>query len=112
MATKAQQAYALNSYFGKRYKECLRLDYRGNAHRDKWGFQDMLSDLDEDKARAVIDWFFKTQRKDYSTQDLFRNYDKILEAMEDYEEEKRHTIELLEATRKKVDEARRARGLN
>lgn len=113
MTTKAQKAHALASYFKKKHKEALRLDYRGNAHREKWGFQDMLDDVEsEERARKIIDWFFKTQRRDYSAQDLFKNYDKILEQMLDDEEDKRNTMELLEATRKKVEEARRARGIS
>jgi len=112
MATKAQKAYILNSDFAKKYKAARHSEYHGNTHRDKWGFQDMLDDLGEDKSRAVIDWFFDTDRGDYSAQNLFNNYEKIAEAMEDYEEEKKRTMELLEATRRKVEEARQHRGLN
>ncbi len=112
MATKAQKAYALNSYFAKKYKEARHTEYHGNTHRDKWGFQDMLDDLGEDKSRAVIDWYFGTERGEYSAQNLFNNYEKIADAMDDYEVEKEKTLSLLEATRRKVEEARKQRGLN
>lgn len=112
MATKAQQAHALASHFAKAYEKQFGRKYKGNTHREKWGFQDMLEDLDMDEAKRVVDWYFGTSRAEFTAADLHKNYDKLVEAMQDYEEEKKAHDEALERTRRKVEEFRRMRGLD
>lgn len=109
MATKSQQAHGLGSYFAKVHKATLGYDYRGNFHREKWGYQDMLEDLGESRSKRVIDWYFKTDRRVYEPADLHKNYDRLAEAMDDYTADVARQGELMEATRIKVEEYRKRR---
>mgnify|MGYP003295976712 CR=1 FL=1 len=112
MTTRAQQAHALGSYFTKVHQQRLGYAYRGNIHREKWGYQDMIEDLGEKKSKAVIDWYFKTDRRVYEPADLHRNYDKLLEAMEDHERDTAKQEKAMEATRIRVEEFRKRREEN
>jgi hypothetical protein len=112
MATRAQQAHALGSHFNKLHKATLGYDYKGNFHREKWGYQDMLDDLGEKRAKAVIEWYFKTDRRVYEPSDLHRNYDRLAEAMDDYAADVEHQKQLMEATRIRVEEFRKRREEN
>jgi hypothetical protein len=115
MATKAQKAHALNSYFAKKYKKTVGRQYEGNTFRDKWGFQDMIDDLGEEDARKVIDWYFQTARDpdDFSAIDLHRNYDRLNDARLEYIEDMQRIFEHMQQTKKKVEEyRRRPRGFN
>ena len=115
MATKAQQAHGMYSYFSKKYKKALGRPYEGNKFRDKWGFQDMIEDLGEEETRNVIDWYFQTARDpdDFSAQDLFKNYDKLHDARLEHLEDMRRILAHMEQTKEKVEEYRRKpRGFN
>lgn len=93
MASKANRAHGLISYYELQYKDLHKtrdLDLNRNKHR--WGFEAMMDDLGEVGARQVIDFYFAVGQR-HSVEHLMYNYEKLnkrmIEIREDEEERER-----------------------
>lgn len=109
--TQAQKANALISHYVKLYKNKYKKDPSINRNRDKWGFMDMITDLGEQAAYRVIDYYFETARPGHPLPVLFRNYDHLNKRRLEKIEDAAVRAEIMRRTRLVVEEenARRAR---
>lgn len=98
----AKQAHTLISVFQKEYKAHGQGTRTFNRYKAKWGFMDVIDDLGMDRAKELIEYYFRTTRSKYSPEDFFYNYDKLDEqaklALQDAEHRaklRRQTAELV-----------------
>lgn len=106
MATP-KQAHALVTYFGKKYKDRYAVDPKVNRYSARWGFDSILMDMSGKDAEALIDYYFETQSlTGHSLDWFFYNYEKLAEAKERTDADRKALKEIREATRKRTEEWR------
>lgn len=72
-----RQGNALVTQFVNNYTDKYSTRPELNRYREKWGFQDMIEDLGYDRAREIVDYYFRTSKPGHPVQFLLNNYDKI-----------------------------------
>jgi len=106
----AKQSHALISL----YEKCFEAKYgrkpQINRFRDKWGFQDMVSDLGYGGASEVVEYYFKTAKHGHPLTFLFQNYDKIHEFMQEKMRDEEKRAELRKQTALRVKEREEKHG--
>jgi hypothetical protein len=103
-STVAKQAYSLISLYEKCYEEKYGRKPNVNRFREKWGFQDMIADLDYDQSKDVIRYYFKTGKTGHPVPFLLQNYDKINEFMIEKAADDAKRAELRRMTEERVRE--------
>lgn len=81
--TLAKQANALVTLFIQEFTDKYDRKPTVNRYREKWGFQDMISDLGYDQAVQVVKYYFKTGKPGHPVQFLLHNYDALSNALEE-----------------------------
>lgn len=104
-ATLTKQGNALVTLYVSEFVE----KYSGktptiNRHRDKWGFQSMVEDLGYERARQVVQYYFKTGRVGHPLQYLLYNYEKLDAILKELAEDEVKREELRKLTEKRVAE--------
>lgn len=104
MPTPAQIANTLITFFCSEHKRVLGTTVVVNRHTAKWGVQDIVKDLGEERARELIKFFFKTTRNKYDLNTFLNSYDRLNESYEEIVADEKNRAKLREATRRKVEE--------
>ena len=104
MPTIAQKANALVSLYIKLYAEKYGVQPTVNRYREKWAFQDMITDLGEQGAKNVVTFYFKTGRVGHPIQHLMYNYDSLYKIMLESEEDAKNREILRRETEKRIRE--------
>ena len=110
MPTPAQTANALITFFCQEHSRTRNATLVVNRHTAKWGFQDIVADLGEQRTRELITYFFKTNRTKYDVATFLSIYDVLNKNFEDQAEDARKRAALRERTRKLVEEAEARNG--
>lgn len=106
MATP-KQAHALVTYFGKKSKEKYGFDPKVNRYAARWGFDSILMDMSSKDAEALIDYYFQTVSPNGHSLDwFFYNYEKLAEAKEKTDADRKRLAEIRKATKKRTEEWR------
>lgn len=104
MPSTRQQALQLINLFEKLWKSKYERPYRGNRHADQWGFRDMIEDIGFEEAEEVVQYYFHLASPDHSRQWLIYNYDKVVEQRLEVQADRMHRQQLLEKTKKAMEE--------
>jgi hypothetical protein len=75
-----------------------------NRFTSKWGIQDAVQDLGQERVRDLIDYYFKTTRLKHDIEGFLRIYDQLNVMFVSKEEDEKKRAELREKTRLKVQE--------
>jgi hypothetical protein len=75
--TIVRQANGLVTQFVTNYTQHYGFQPELNRYREKWGFQDMIADLGYDRAKEIVDYYFRTTKSGHPVGFLLNNYDKI-----------------------------------
>lgn len=102
--TKRQQAHALITKFEKLWKKQYGKDYVGNRHADRWGFEDMITDLGYDESQKVVEYYFNLGVPGHPRSTLLYRYDELSDQRKRVENYKARQRELMEATERLVNE--------
>lgn len=109
MAATAAECHALTSYFIKKYKAKYDRMPVVNRNISKAQFQNMLMDYNSDELKKVIDFFLTTvSGNNHKINDLFYGYDRLMEAMQTHDADRRMQEKLREETRRRTEEWRAA----
>lgn len=100
--TVAQKANILISYFRTQHNKVLSSDVNINRHTAKWGIQDAITDLGEERVRDLIDYYFKTTRIKHDIDGFLRIYDQLNVMFENQKEDEIRRAQIRERTRLKV----------
>lgn len=103
-STLTKQANALVTQFIKNYTGKYGSAPVLNRYKEKWAFQDMISDLGYDRAQKVVDYYFRTNKPFHPVQYLAYNYERLNKVMLEREEDNRKLEQIARETEIRVKE--------
>jgi hypothetical protein len=106
MATKSDPklSYALISLYETLYTEKYGKKPVVNRYREKWGMQDVIESVGFDRAKELLEYYFKTSKYGHPVQYFFMNFDNIDKTLEAQAEDIEHRRKLKELTKQMVEE--------
>jgi hypothetical protein len=88
-----------NLYLNK-YNKRPRL----NKFREKWAMQDVIDSVGYDRARELLEYYFKTNKNGHPLNFFYNNFDRLEMHMENSIKDKASRKNIMEATKKLVEE--------
>lgn len=85
---KAQQASALVSLFVKEHNKKYVSPLVVNRYKEKWGMVDVIDSIGYDRAREVIEYYFKTSKSGHPLQWFLYNFENLDKVMRELDEDK------------------------
>ena len=103
MAEKSKEPYVLIGLYEKLYFEKYNKKPRLNKFREKWAMQDVIDSVGYDRARELIEYYFKTSKNGHPLNFFFYNFDRIDQVESDARRDKANRAMLREQTKKLVE---------
>lgn len=103
-STLTKQGNGLITLFIKNYTDKYDKPPIVNRYKEKWAFQDMVSDLGYERAKSVVDYYFRTSKLGHPIQYLLYNYERLSRVMLEREEDNKKLKEIAQETKKRVEE--------
>jgi len=103
-STLTKQANGLVTLYIKSWTEKYDKQPNINRFKHKWAFQDMIEDLGYDRAKKVVDYYFRTQKLGHPIEYLIYNYDRLNKIMLEREADNENLARLAKETEKRVKE--------
>ena len=106
MATKSDPKlpYVLISLYEVLYTEKYGKKPVVNRYREKWGMQDVIESVGFDRAKELLEYYFKTSKYGHPVNYFFMNFDNIDKTLEAQAEDIEHRRKLKELTKQMVEE--------
>jgi hypothetical protein len=101
---EARQPYVLISIYEMLYKEKYNRTPKINKYREKWAMQDVIDSIGFDRARNVLEYYFRTNRPGHPLQHFFFNFDKLDQVMIELDKDKLAREKLRMQTKQMVEE--------
>lgn len=99
----AQQAYALVSLYIALYKTHYSKQPIVNRYREKWAMQDVIDTVGFNRAKQLIEYYFKCNKPGHPLNWFLYNFDRIDDVMIKSEEDKERRKKLLKQTKNLVE---------
>lgn len=99
----AKTVQALITFFCKEHLAIRGTPIVVNRFASKWGVQDVLSDISEDRLKELMSFFFRTNRSKYDISSFLSVYDQLDKSLKDRDKDAAIRAELRERTRLKVE---------
>lgn len=99
----SKEPYILISLYQNLYKEKYGKIVSINKFREKWAMQDVIDSVGFDRARDILEYYFKTSKSGHPLQFFYFNFDRIGHLMTEIEKDKDNRRILREATRQMVE---------
>jgi hypothetical protein len=109
-STLTKQSNGLITQFIKNWTEKYGKPPVLNRYKWKWAFQDMVQDLGYERAKDVVEYYFRTGRPLHPIDYLAYNYDKLYSIMLERELDREKTALLAKETEQRVKEWERRLG--
>jgi hypothetical protein len=77
VAVKSKEPYILISLYETLYFEKYNKKPRLNKFREKWAMQDVIDSVGYDRAKELLEYYFKTSKSGHPLTFFFYNFDKI-----------------------------------
>jgi len=103
VAEKSKEPYVLIGLYEKLYFEKYNKKPRLNKFREKWAMQDVIDSVGYDRARELIEYYFKTSKNGHPLNFFFYNFDRIDQVESDARRDKANRAMLREQTKKLVE---------
>ena len=103
MAAKNKEPYILISLYENLYTEKYKKKPRINKFREKWAMQDVIDSVGYDRAKELLEYYFKTSKSGHPLNFFFYNFDRIDQVQSDIEKDKANRAMLREQTKKLVE---------
>ncbi len=103
MAVKSKEPYILISLYETLYFEKYNKKPRLNKFREKWAMQDVIDSVGYDRAKELLEYYFKTSKNGHPLNFFFYNFDKIDQLQAEIEKDKKNRERLREATKRLVE---------
>ncbi len=98
-----KQPYILISLYLSLYKERYNKVVTINKFREKWAMQDVIDSVGYDRAKELLEYYFKTSKSGHPLNFFFYNFDRIDQVQSDIEKDKANRAMLREQTKKLVE---------
>lgn len=108
--TITKQANGLVTLYSKVFADKYGHAPKMNRYREKWGFQDMITDLGYDRAKEIVEYYFKTSKPGHPVAFLLQNYDKINNYYDEKKDDEERRRALRAQTAERVREWEEAHG--
>lgn len=102
MAEKRQD-YALRGVWKKLYQDSTYKQWSSSVHRDAAQLKRIIDDIGYDRAKEVMEYYFHISKKPDFMYFVY-NYDKLADAKDARDEDRRLSKSRREATRKRMKE--------
>lgn len=99
-----KQPYILLSLYQALYKAKYNKVSRINKYRDKWAMQDVIDSVGYDRAKELIEYYFKTGKVGHPLQFFFYNFDSLDRMKYESDKDKVKRQMLREQTKRMVEE--------
>jgi hypothetical protein len=113
MAATPKQCNMLTSYYMKVYAEKHRRTSPVNRNTARWSWANMLEDMTVDEVKELIDYYMKTEGlHNHQLPWFFNHYEELAKNKEAQEADDEFRARLREATIRRTEAWRQARGGN
>ncbi len=103
MAVKSKEPYVLIGLYETLYFQKYGKKPRLNKFREKWAMQDVIDSVGYDRARELLEYYFKTSKNGHPLNFFFYNFDRIDQVESDMKRDKANRAMLREQTKKLVE---------
>lgn len=106
MATKSDPklSYTLISLYEVLYNERYGKKPVINRYREKWGMQDVIDSVGFNRAKELLEYYFKTNKNGHPISWFFMNFDNIDRVLSQRIEDDEHRKKLKQITKQMVEE--------
>jgi hypothetical protein len=94
-----KEPYILISLYENLYKDKYRKAPSINRFREKWGMQDVIDSVGFDRAKILIEYYFKTTKPGHPMQWFFFNFDKLDQVMRELDADRAARDKMREETK-------------
>jgi hypothetical protein len=101
---QAKLAYALVSFYCVLYKEHYKKPAIVNKYREKWAMQDVIDSVGYDRAKILLEYYFKLDKSKHPIDWFFYNFEKLDIALQQTEEDKSRRELIRSKTKSMVQE--------
>ena len=102
---EAKLAYGLVSLYCVLYKEFYNKPVVVNKYREKWAMQDVIDSVGYDRAKELLEYYFKITKSGHPISWFFFNFEKLDMSLQEKEHDKTRR-ELIRARTKSMVEER------
>lgn len=100
----AKQAYALVSLYITLYKNKYNKPALVNRYREKWAMQDVIDTVGYERARQLLDYYFKCNKIGHPLNWFLYNFDKLDDILLKSEQDNQYRKDLREQTKNMVEQ--------
>jgi hypothetical protein len=100
----AKLAHALVTKYSDLYEIKYNKKPTINRHREKWAMNDVIDSVGYDRAKELLEYYFKVTKPGHPLTFFYYNFDKIDESMVKLQQDKERREFLLAQTKKMVEE--------
>jgi hypothetical protein len=101
---EAKLAYSLVSLYCVLYKEAYDKTPIVNKYREKWAMQDVIDSVGYDRAKVLLEYYFKTKNRNHQISWFFYNFEKLDLSLQQTEEDKTRRELIRSKTKAMVEE--------
>jgi hypothetical protein len=101
---EAKLAYALVTLYTNLYKNVYNRDPKVNKHRDKWAMQDVIDSVGYERAKQIMEYYFKITKPGHPMNWFLYNFDRLDDVMTKKQEDELRRQKLREQTKRMVEE--------
>ena len=103
MEAKSKEPYVLISLYENLYTEKYKKKPRINKFREKWAMQDVIDSVGYDRAKELLEYYFKTGKSGHPLNFFFYNFDRIDQLETEIQKDRANRVMLREQTKKLVE---------
>jgi hypothetical protein len=100
----AKLAHALVTKYSDLYEIKYNKKPTINRHREKWAMNDVIDSVGYDRARELLEYYFRVTKPGHPLTFFYYNFDKMDESMVKLQQDKERREFLLAQTKKMVEE--------
>ena len=101
---EAKLAYGLVSLYCSLYKEVYNKQPVVNRYREKWAMQDVIDSVGYDRARILLEYYFKITKSGHPISWFFYNFEKLDLSLMQIQEDKTRRELIRSKTKTMVEE--------
>jgi hypothetical protein len=99
---EAKQAYGLVGLYCALYKEVYKKSPVVNRYREKWAMQDVVDSVGYDRAKQLLEYYFKVAKNGHPLTWFFYNFEKLDVNLTQIEEDKTRREVIRQKTKQMV----------
>jgi hypothetical protein len=103
VAVKNKEPYMLIAYYEDLYSQKYSRKPKINRFREKWAMQDVIDSVGYDRARELLDYYFKTGKNGHPLNFFFYNFDRMDQVEKEREKDRINRSMLRQQTKTLVE---------